>query len=153
MVPTIGSTKKKPTDLPQVTEKLYHIIVYYASPWVGLKLTINVSGDRHWLYVVVNRTTIRPRRPLMCVFICIESNQSALCMIAFYLQKCEWFIFFYMIVWLILGLRVIKSIHIRNLFVVKAAMLVGWRHHWIHKWSSRASLAQIGQVITIVIQK
>jgi hypothetical protein len=32
---------KKTTDLPQVTEKLYHIMLY-TSPWAGLKLTTSV---------------------------------------------------------------------------------------------------------------
>jgi hypothetical protein len=30
------------------------------------------------------------------------------------------------------GLPVITSIHILDLFIVKAAMLVGWQDHWIH---------------------
>ena len=39
-----------------------------------------------------------------------------------------------MIVCLILGRLVIKSMHILDLFIVNftGAMLVGWRDHWIH---------------------
>ena len=34
------ATSQKPTDLPQVTDKLYHICcIKYTSPWAGFKLT------------------------------------------------------------------------------------------------------------------
>jgi hypothetical protein len=39
---------EKTTDLSQVTDKLYHIMVY-TSPW-----THNISGDRHWLSYKMN---------------------------------------------------------------------------------------------------
>ena len=39
---------KKNTNLPQVTDKLYHIMLY-TSPWSRL-ITHNISGDRHWLH-------------------------------------------------------------------------------------------------------
>jgi hypothetical protein len=86
-------------------------------------------------YVVVNRTTIRSlRQPLICM--CIK-NQS----------KSEYLLYdsiLFVNVWVIhiffydcmsdFGFRVNKSIHILDLFIVNftAAMLVGWRDHWIH---------------------
>jgi len=43
------STRRKTTDLPQVADKLYHIMLYrvYNVPLLSWIRTLKVSGDRH----------------------------------------------------------------------------------------------------------
>ena len=42
-----GGNRRKTTDLPQVIDKLYHIMLYTPMSWIR---THNISGDRRRLY-------------------------------------------------------------------------------------------------------
>ena len=62
---------EKTTDLSQVTDKLYYIMLY-TSPWSGFELTtLVVTGTDCTVRLVVNPTTIRswPLRPHLPTYI------------------------------------------------------------------------------------
>ena len=54
---------KKPTTMPQVTDKFYQIMLYRIGLTTGGSQPLNFGGERHWLIALlnVNITTMRSR--------------------------------------------------------------------------------------------
>jgi hypothetical protein len=68
---------EKTTDLPKVTEKLYHIMLY-TSPWAGLELTTLVvirTGSCKSSYHSITTTTV----PYICVYVCVHVRVGICC--------------------------------------------------------------------------